>query len=93
MASKDDKELKPTKQKSVFSDYTSDFKDKLVEAAEEQTKLVEAWKKFWEVWIPGGYRKRKRYRTPGHGKRKGINRRRNKAARAMRKTQRRKKGK
>lgn len=87
-----DKKLDPKKVEAVTS-ATDDFKKQIIGAAEEQAKLVAAFKEFWSIWIPGGYRKRKRFRTPGHGKRKGINRRRNKAARAMRKTQRRKKGK
>jgi murein L,D-transpeptidase YafK len=88
----DDKELKPIKVDTEVS-ATDDFKKQVIGAAEEQAKLFASLKEFWETWIPGGYRKRKRFRTPGHGKRKGINRRRNRAARAMRKTQRRKKGK
>lgn len=79
------------KQKPQLGDYTADFKQKVLGEVEEAAAQMRAWKEFWEIWIPGGLRKRKRYRTPGHGKRKGINRRRNKAARAMRKTQRRKK--
>lgn len=75
--------------KQRFIDNTADFKKQVVGELEAAAEQVKAWQEFWKIWIPGGLRKRKRFRTPGHGKRKGINRRRNKAARAMRKTQRR----
>lgn len=78
-------------QKKKASNYTEDFKQEVIGEIEEQAELLRKWREFWQIWIPGGLRKRKRYRTPGHGKRKGINRRRNKAARAMRKKQRGKK--
>jgi hypothetical protein len=91
LTSETDNELKP--KKVAAAAYTEDFKKQMVEQAEAAAESLSIWKKFWEEFIPGGPRKRKRFRTPGHGKRKGINRRRNKAARAMRKTQRRKKGK
>jgi hypothetical protein len=74
------------KQKIINS--TADFKQQVVGELEDAAAQVKAWQEFWKIWIPGGLRKRKRYRTPGHGKRKGIRRRRNKAARAMRKRQR-----
>lgn len=80
-------------EKKKRTNYTEDFKQGVLGELEQQAEALRKWQDFWKVWIPGGLRKRKRYRTPGHGKRKGINRRRNKAARAMRKTQRRKKGK
>lgn len=72
-------------------DYTSGFKKELIEAAEEAAKQMADFKAFWDQWIPGGLRKRKRFTTMGHGRRKGINRRRNKVARKARRQNRRKK--
>lgn len=73
--------------------YTDDFKARVAEATEAAAAEVAFWKEFWKEWIPGGLRKRKRYRTPGHGKRKGIRRRKNKAARLARRANRRAKKK
>lgn len=75
-----------------MDNYTDEFKKKVLGEVEEAAAELQRWKDFWEEWIPGGLRKKKRYRTPGHGKRKGINRRRNKAARIARRASRRKKG-
>lgn len=72
---------------------TDDFKAEVQKATEAAAARVAYWKEFWEEWIPGGLRKRKRYRTQGHGKRKGIRRRKNKAARIARRANRRQKRK
>lgn len=72
---------------------TDDFKEEIQKATEAAAAQVAFWKEFWKEWIPGGLRKRKRYRTPGHGKRKGIRRRKNKAARIARRANRRPKKK
>lgn len=72
---------------------TDDFKAQVQAATEDAAAQVAFWKEFWKVWIPGGLRKRKRYRTPGHGRRKGIRRRKNKAARIARRKNRRPKKK
>lgn len=63
---------------------TDDFKAEVQKATEAAAAQVAFWKEFWKEHIPGGLRKRKRYRTPGHGKRKGIRRRKNKVARKAR---------
>lgn len=72
---------------------TDDFKAEIQKATEAAAAQIAYWKEFWKEWIPGGLRKRKRYRTPGHGKRKGIRRRKNKAARIARRKNRRPKKK
>lgn len=68
---------------------TDDFKAEIQKATEAVAEQVA----FWKEWIPGGLRKRKRYRTPGHGRRKGIRRRKNKAARIAHRANRRAKKK
>lgn len=60
--------------------WTDDFKAE-VAAATDRIAAQIAWLK---ENIPGGPRKRKRYRTKGHGARKVERRRRNKVARASR---------
>lgn len=60
--------------------WTEDFKRQV----EEATKAVAAQVAFWKEWIPGGLRKRKRYRTKAHGTRRKTARRKNKAARQAR---------
>lgn len=72
---------------------TDDFKAEVQKATEAAAAQVAFWKEFWKEWIPGGLRKRKRYRTQGHGKRKGIRRRKNKVARVARRANRRPKKK
>lgn len=72
---------------------TDDFKAEIQKATEEAAAQIAFWKEFWKEHIPGGLRKRKRYRTPGHGRRKGIRRCRNKAARIARRANRRPKKK
>lgn len=62
-------------------DYTADFKEAVQKAAAQVA--------FWREHIPGGLRKRHRYRTPGHGRRKEVRRRRNKEARRARRANRR----
>lgn len=74
-------------------DHTADFKESVQKATEAAAAEIAFWKEFWKEHIPGGLRKRKRYRTPGHGKRKGIRRRKNKAARIARRANRRPKKK
>lgn len=64
---------------------TEDFKADVQKATEQLAAEAAAFKEFWTTWMPGGLRKRKRYRTKGHGVRRGIRRRRNKVARASRK--------
>lgn len=78
---------------AIKGGYTDDFKAGIAKATEEAAAQVAFWKEFWKVWIPGGLRKRKRYRTVGHGKRKGIRRRQNKAAGVARRANRRPKKK
>jgi hypothetical protein len=78
----DDKRSQETK---TAGEHTDDFKASIQKATEAAAAQVAFWKEFWEEWIPGGLRKRKRYRTKGHGRRKGERRRKNKAARASRK--------
>lgn len=68
--------------------YTDDFKAEIQKATEAAAAQVAFWKEFWKEWIPGGLRKRKRYTTQGHGRRKGIRRRKNKAARIARRASR-----
>lgn len=65
--------------------YTDDFKAEVQKATEQVALEVAAWKEFWETWIPGGLRKRHRFRTKGHGVRRALRRKRNKVARASRK--------
>lgn len=77
----------------VTDNLTDEFKEQIQKATEAAAQQVAFWKEFWKVWIPGGLRKRKRYRTPGHGRRKGIRRRKNKAARIARRVDRRPKKK
>jgi hypothetical protein len=66
-------------------DHTADFKAEIQKATEAMAEQVAFWRDFWKEWIPGGLRKRKRYRTKGHGRRKAERRRKNKVARASRK--------
>ena len=80
-----DKQTEKLKAKAAEASMTDDFKREVQEATEAAAAEIAFWKEFWKEWIPGGLRKRKRYRTQGHGKRKGIRRRRNKVARASRK--------
>lgn len=70
-------------------DHTADFKESIQEATAAVAAQVAFQKEFWKEYIPGGLRKRKRYRTPGHGKRRDIRRRQNKAARIARRANRR----
>lgn len=63
-------------------DYTADFKQQVAEATQAAAEQIAFWKEFWKEWIPGGLRKRKRYRTKGHGARRAERRKKNKAARA-----------
>lgn len=65
--------------------WTDDFKADVQKATEQVALEVAVWKEFWEEWMPGGLRKRKRYRTRGHGLRRSIRRRNNRVARASRK--------
>jgi hypothetical protein len=64
---------------------TEDFKADVQKASEELAAQVAAFKEFWTEWMPGGLRKRKRFRTKGHGLRRAERRRKNKVARASRK--------
>jgi hypothetical protein len=64
---------------------TDDFKAEVQKATEAAAAQVAFWREFWKEWIPGGLRKRKRYRTKGHGRRKLERRRKNRVARASRK--------
>ena len=67
---------------------TDDFKSEIQKATEAAAAQVAFWKEFWEEHIPGGLRKRKRYRTKGHGGRRSKRRRQNKAARLARRANR-----
>lgn len=60
---------------------TDDFKAEVQKA----TEALAAQVAFWKEWMPGGLRRRKRYRTKGHGLRRAERRRKNKVARASRK--------
>src|SRR4051794_13946723 len=84
-AAEDFAEAEKKAQAETVGDLTDDFKADVQRATEAMAAEVAAWKAFWEEWMPGGLRKRKRYRTKGHGRRKGIRRARNKVARASRK--------
>jgi hypothetical protein len=64
---------------------TDDFKAEVQKATEAMAEQVAFWREFWKEWIPGGLRKRKRYRTKGHGARRSERRRKNKVARTSRK--------
>lgn len=64
---------------------TDDFKAEIQKATEAAAAEVAFLREFWKEWIPGGLRKRKRYRTKGHGRRKCERRRKNRVARASRK--------
>lgn len=68
---------------------TDDFKAEVLKATEEAAALAAYWQEFWKEWIPGGLRKRKRYRTKGHGLRRTTARRKNKVARRARRHNRR----
>jgi hypothetical protein len=74
-------------------DYTADFKQQVVEATQAVAEQAAFWQEFWKEWIPGGLRKRKRYRTKGHGARKLSRRSKNKVARIARRANRRPKKK
>jgi hypothetical protein len=68
---------------------TDDFKAQMQEA----TQALMAQAAFWKVWMPGGLRKRKRYRTKGQGMRRAERRRKNKVAKTARRANRRPKKK
>jgi hypothetical protein len=71
--------------KDNVESWTDDYKADVQKATEQLAAEVAIFKKFWEEWMPGGLRKRKRYRTKGHGLRRTERRRKNKVARASRK--------
>lgn len=75
--------------KQPENDYTGDFKEQFLEATRAAASEVAWLEEFWKTWIPGGMRKRKRYRTKGHGIRKMQRRKQNKAARRARRHNRR----
>lgn len=79
---------RPQEDHTAFN-HTADFKASIQEATEAAASEVAFWKEFWKEHIPGGLRKRKRFRTPGHGKRQSIRRRQNKVARIARRANRR----
>ena len=65
--------------------HTGDFKESIQKATEAAAAEVAFWRDFWKEWMPGGMRKRKRYRTKPQGLRRTERRKNNKAARASRK--------
>lgn len=65
--------------------WTDDFKADVQRATEQLAAEAAAYKEFWETWMPGGLRKRRRFRTKSHGARRAERRRRNRVARASRK--------
>lgn len=81
----EDKMAEDFKDEAAKGSMTDDFKREIQEATEAAAAQVAFWREFWKEWIPGGLRRRKRYRTPGHGRRKEARRRKNKVARASRK--------
>lgn len=70
-------------------EYTGEFKQQIAEATKAVAEQVAFWRDFWKEWIPGGPRKRKRYRTKSHGARRSTRRRKNKVARKARRLNRR----
>lgn len=80
-----------TKERSEqhFVTHTADFKQQIVEATASAAAEVAFWRDFWKEWIPGGLRKRKRYRTKGHGARRSTRRNKNKVAKGARRANRR----
>ncbi len=68
---------------------TDDFKAQVAEATQRAAEQIAFWKEYWSVWMPGGLRKRKRYRTKSQGQRRAERRKKNKIARASRKRNRR----
>lgn len=68
---------------------TEDYKRQV----EDEIKRALALQEFWKEWMPGGLRKRKRYRTKGHGQRRAERRRKGRAAKIARRANRRAKKK
>lgn len=73
----------------VAMQHTTDFKEQIESATHAAAAQVAFWKEFWKEWIPGGLRKRRRYRTQAHGYRKASRRKKNKIARIARRANRR----
>lgn len=84
-----DEEIADTAKLVDAPSYTEDAKAAVVQASEAMAVEIAAWKEFWDVWAPGGLKKRKRYRTQGHGGRKLARRKKNKIARVARRADRR----
>lgn len=80
---------KRTNEHFVATDQTSDFKESVQKATEAAAAQVAFWREFYKVWLPGGFAKRHRFRTKGHGLRRAERRRKNKAAKVARRANRR----
>ena len=78
----------PIEDEALKVSMTDDFKREIQEATEAAAAEVAFWREFWKEWIPGGLRRRRRYRTQGHGKRRSTRRRKNKAAKVARRANR-----